>query len=48
MRGGMHLYACDAGAARRDVRLPARLNKSADVGKPIRNVLPGVLDGMKQ
>ena len=47
-RGKVHLYVCDAGAAHRDPRLPAHLNNSDDVGKFIRNVMPGILEGMKQ
>ena len=47
-RGKVHLYVCDANAARQDPRLPARLNNSDDVGKFVRNVLPGILARMKR
>ena len=47
-RGRVRVYVCDADAARCDTRLPARLNNGNDLGKFIRNVLPGILDEMKQ
>ena len=47
-RGKVHIYVCDADAARTDPRLPARLNNMNDVGKFIRNVLPDILEEMKQ
>ena len=39
---------CDAAAARRDARLPARLNNANDMAKFIRHVLPGILDQMQR
>ena len=41
------IYVCNAEAARRDPRLPARLNEGAELAKFIRNVLPGILPGMR-
>ena len=47
-RGKVHIYICDRGAARRDPRLPARLNNGGDIAKFVQNVLPGVLRQMQQ
>ena len=47
-RGRVHIYVCDAEAARHDPRLPARLNNSNDVAKFIRNALPDILEQMRQ
>ena len=47
-RGKVHLYVCDANATRHDPRLPARLNNSDNVGKFVRNVLPGILARVKR
>ena len=47
-RGKLYIYVCDSGAARRDARLPARLNNGAELAKFLRNVLPGILEEMKQ
>ena len=45
--GKVSIYVCDAEAARRDVKLPARLNDGAELAKFIRNVLPGILSDMQ-
>ena len=47
-RGKVHIYVCDADAARCDPRLPAHLNNGIDVGKLISNVLPDIIERMKQ
>ena len=47
-RGKVHIYVCDVDAARCDPRLPARLNNGSDVGKFTSNVLPDILEKMKQ
>ena len=47
-RGRVHIYVCDAEAARHDPRLPAGLNNSNDVAKFIRNALPDILEQMRQ
>ena len=41
------MYVCDPQAAQRDESLPARLNESREVGKFIQNVLPGILEEMR-
>ena len=46
-RGKLYIYVCDSGAARRDARLPARLNNWTELAKFLRNVLPGILEEMK-
>ena len=47
-RGKVHIYVCDTEKAKRDAKVPTRLNNGADLAKFIRNVLPGILDQMKQ
>ena len=46
-RGKVFIYVCDAGAAGRDPRLPARLNEGAELAKFIGFVLPGILEDMR-
>ena len=46
--GKVRLYVCDAEAARRDPRLPARLNEGAELGKFMEHVLPRILDEMRE
>ena len=46
-RGKIHIYICDADAASRDATLPFKLHDSHNLGKFIRNVLPGILGDMK-
>ena len=45
--GKVRVYICDPQAASRDDSLPARLNESRELGKFIKNVLPGILDEMR-
>ena len=46
--GKVSIYVCDAVAACRDTRLPARLNDGTELAKFIRNVLPGILQDMQR
>ena len=46
--GKVRIYVCDVDAARRDPKLPARLNGGAELAKFIRNVLPGILEEMQR
>ena len=46
--GKVRVYVCDADAARRDLRLPARLNDGAELAKFVENVLPGILAEMQR
>ena len=41
------MYVCDPQAAARDETLPARLNESRELAKFTQNVLPGILDEMR-
>ena len=45
--GKVKLYVCDAEAARRDIRLPARLNDGPELAKFVQHVLPGILVDMQ-
>ena len=45
--GKVSIYVCNVDAARRDARLPARLNEGSELGKFIQNVLPGILAEMQ-
>ena len=47
-RGKVFIYICDAKRAARDSKLPARLNNGDEIAKFVQNVLPGVLELMKQ
>ena len=47
-RGKLRVYVCDAKAAKRDPTLPDKLNNSVGLAKFVRNVLPGILEDMKQ
>ena len=46
--GKVRVYVCDPEAAARDETLPARLNESRELGKFIKNVLPGILEDMRE
>ena len=41
------IYVVDQEAAKRDLSLPSKLADSANLAKFVRNVLPGILEGMK-
>ena len=45
--GKVRVYVCDEQAAARDETLPSRLNESRELGKFIQNVLPGILEEMR-
>lgn len=47
-RGKIRIYVCDAAAAEDDDLLPKKLNHSAELGKFVRNVLPGILSEMAE
>ena len=47
-RGKVSIDVCDADAAHRNRKLPARLNSGAELAKFIRHVLPGVLESMQE
>ena len=47
-RGKVSIYVCDADAARRNRKLPARLNDGAELAKFVRHVLPGILEDMQE
>ena len=46
--GRVRIYVCDAVAARRDPRLPARLNEGSEMAKFVKHVLPDILVEMQQ
>ena len=46
--GKVRVYVCDGDRARRDARLPARLNDGAELAKFVQNVLPGILKDMQR
>ena len=45
--GKVYIYVCDGGAAARDATLPARLNEGQELAKFVKNVLPSILQEMK-
>ena len=45
--GQVRVYVCDKEAAARDEALPTHLNDSQQMGKFIKNVLPGILEDMR-
>ena len=47
-RGKLFVYICDSKKAALDPKLPARLNNGDDVAKFVENVLPGILELMRQ
>lgn len=47
-RGKVAVYICDAKKAALDSRLPGRLNSGDGIAKFVKNVLPGILEQMKE
>lgn len=47
-RGKLKVYVCDAELAKRDLTLPTKLTDAENLGKFIQNVLPTVLEEMRQ
>ena len=45
--GKVYIYVCGAGAAAHHPTLPARLNEGQELAKFVKNVLPGILQEMR-